>query len=73
MTNKQKFKHLSFNDRQIIHHMRIIERTSLQNIADFIGKSKSTISREIRNRKEKSKYIPTIAHSKYRKTLCKNY
>ena len=70
-TNNKKFKHLSFKDRQIIHHMRFIEKTSLQKIADFLDKSKSTISYELNNRKEKSKYIPTIAHGKYRKTLFK--
>ena len=51
--------------------MRFVEKESLQNIADFIVKSKSTISYELNNRKEKSKYIPTTAHNKYRKTLCK--
>ena len=69
--NNKNFKHLTFKDRQIIYHMRFVEKESLQNIADFIGKSKYTISYELNNRKEKSKYIPTIAHNKYRKTLCK--
>ena len=51
--------------------MRFVEKLSLQKIADFISKSKSAISYEINNRKEKSKYIPTIAHSKYKKILSK--
>jgi IS30 family transposase len=51
--------------------MRFVENATLQKIADFIGKSKSAISYELNNRKERSKYIPTIAHSKYRKILCK--
>lgn len=71
MNNKRKFKHLTFKDRQIIHHMRYVENSTLQEIADFIGKSKSAISYELNNRKERSKYIPTIAHGKYRKILCK--
>lgn len=69
--NNRKFKHLTFKDRQIIYHMRFVEKASLQKIADFIDKSKSTISYELNNRKEKSKYIPTIAHSKYKKVLHK--
>ncbi len=69
--NIKKFKHLTFKDRQIIHHMRFVEKVSLQKIADFIGKSKSAISYELNSRKEKNKYIPTIAHSKYKKILCK--
>ena len=64
MNNKRKFKHFTFKDRQIIHHMRFVENATLQKIADFIGKSKSAISYELNNRKEKSKYIPTIAHGR---------
>jgi IS30 family transposase len=71
INNKKNFKHFTFKDRQIIYHMRFVEKASLQKIADFIGKSKSAISYELSNRKERSKYIPTIAHSKYRKILCK--
>jgi IS30 family transposase len=40
-------------------------------IADFIGKSKSTISYELNDKKERAKYIPTIAHGKYKKVLHK--
>ena len=58
--NKKEFKHLTFKDRQVIHHMRFVENATLQKIADFINRSKSSISREVNNRKEKSKYIPTI-------------
>ena len=71
VNNKRKFKHFTFKDRQVIHHMRFIEKASLQKIADFIDKSKSAISYELSNRKEKSKYIPAIAHSKYKKILRK--
>ena len=71
MKHKRTFKHFTLKDRKIIYHMRLVEKASLQKIADFIGKSKSAISYELNNRKEKSKYIPTIAHSKYRKILCK--
>ena len=71
VNNKRKFKHFTFKDRQVIHHMRFIEKASLKKIADFIDKSKSAISYELSNRKEKSKYIPAIAHSKYKKILCR--
>jgi IS30 family transposase len=69
--NKKAFKHLTLEDREIIYHMRFVEKASLQKISDFINKSKSTISYELSNRRKKSKYIPTIAHNNYRKVLCK--
>ncbi|MFT4718450.1 MAG: IS30 family transposase [Rickettsiales bacterium] len=71
INNKKEFKHLTFKDRQVIYHMRFVENVSLQKIADFIGKSKSTISYKLNNRKEMAKYIPTIAHGKYKMILCK--
>lgn len=46
INKKRKFKHLSFNDRRIISYMRFSENKTLQEIADFIGKSKSAISME---------------------------
>ena len=69
--NKKTFKHLTLEDREIIYHMRFVEKASLQKISDFINKSKSTISYELSNRRKKSKYISTIAHNSYRRTLCK--
>ncbi|MFT4718782.1 MAG: DNA-directed RNA polymerase specialized sigma subunit, partial [Rickettsiales bacterium] len=35
------FKHLTLQDRQIIFHMRFVEKKTLQEIADIVGKSKS--------------------------------
>jgi hypothetical protein len=29
VNNKRKFKHFTFKDRQVIHHMRFIEKASL--------------------------------------------
>jgi IS30 family transposase len=49
----------------------ITEKATLQKIADFLDKSKSAISYELNNKKEKSKHIPAIAHGKYKKILCK--
>jgi IS30 family transposase len=51
--------------------MRYKENKSLQEIADFIGKSKSTISAEISRNKIKNKYIPEISHQKYKAILHK--
>jgi IS30 family transposase len=71
ISKKRKFKHLNLQDRQIISHMRYKENKSLQEIADFIGKSKSTISAEISRNKIKNKYIPEISHQKYKAILHK--
>ena len=65
------FKHLTLQDRQIIHHMRFTENRKLQDIADFIGKSKSTISSELSRNKVKGKYIPQISNKKYKSRLHK--
>jgi len=52
MINKTRsFKHLTLKDRQIIFHMRYKENKTLQKIADFIGKSKSAISMELKRNK----------------------
>jgi len=65
------FKHLTLKDRQIIHHMRFIDNDKLQDIADFIGKSKSTISSELFRNKVRGKYIPQISNKKYKSRLHK--
>ena len=69
ISNNKKFKHFTFKDSQIIYHMRFVEKATLQKIADFLDKSKSAISYELNNKKEKSKHIPAIAHGKYKKIL----
>jgi len=72
MINKnRKFKHLTLEDRHTISHMRFVEMKYLQEIADFIGKSKSAISMEINRNKTKNKYIPEISHQKYKTILHK--
>ena len=58
------FKHLTLQDRQIILHMRFIEKKTLQEIADIVGKSKSTISSEISRNKVKNQ-IFTSCFSAY--------
>jgi IS30 family transposase len=63
------FRHLTLQDRQIIHHMRFTENRKLQDIADFIDKSKSTISSELSRNKVKGRYIPQISNKKYKARL----
>jgi IS30 family transposase len=65
------FKHLTLQDRQIIHHMRFTENMRLQDIADTIGKSKSAISMEINRSKVEGQYIPEISNKGYRLRLHK--
>jgi IS30 family transposase len=65
------FKHLTFQDRQIIFHMRFVEKKTLQEIANIVGKSKSTISSEISRNKVKNQYIPNISHKIYKNKLHK--
>ena len=68
---KRTFKHLTLEDRQAIYHMRFTENKKLQEIADFIGKSKSAISMEINRNRVKNKYIPETSHRKYKSILHK--
>jgi IS30 family transposase len=65
------FKHLTLQDRQIIHHMRFTENMRLQDIADTIGKSKSAISMEINRSKVEDQYIPEISNKEYQVRLHK--
>ncbi|MFT4718393.1 MAG: hypothetical protein ACI9IL_000724 [Rickettsiales bacterium] len=37
INNDKEFKHLTFKDRQVIHHMRFVKNVSLHKIADFIN------------------------------------
>jgi IS30 family transposase len=71
MNKIKAFKHLSIEDRHIIHHMRFIERKKLQDIAEILGKAKSAISMEINRNKVKGKYVPEISNNKYKARLHK--
>jgi hypothetical protein len=41
--NKTSFRHLTINDREIIYHMRFVEKKTLKEIGNFISKAKSCI------------------------------
>lgn len=61
----RKGKHLNQKDRDFIAILRA-EGKSLDYIKDIVGKSKSTVSRELsRNKSEDGNYIPSIANEKY--------
>ena len=63
----RKGKHLTQKERDFIAILRA-EGKSLDYIKDIIGKSKSTVSRELnRNRSEDGTYIPSEANQKYQK------
>lgn len=65
-----KFKHITLEERMVIEHMRFVEKKTLQQIGDKIGKSKSAISVELkRNKMEDDKYIPAISEDKYKDRL----
>lgn len=58
-------KHLDHKDRDFIAILKA-EGRSLDYIKDIIGRSKSTVSRELsRNKSEDGNYIPSIANEKY--------
>jgi IS30 family transposase len=67
-----KFKHITQEERQIIFHMRFTEKQKFQNIANMLGKSKSSIFTEINRNKVKGKYIPILADNKYKTRLHKS-
>jgi len=63
----RKGKHLSQKERDFIAILRA-EGKSLDYIKDIIGKSKSTVSRELsRNKSQDGNYIPSIANEMYLK------
>ncbi len=64
-------KHITLKDRQIIHHMRFTEKKKLQDIADILQKSKSSISMEIKRNRTVGQYIPETAHNQYKVRLHK--
>jgi IS30 family transposase len=60
------YNHITINEREKIYHM-LIEGKSLSEIARELGRSKSSISREIRRNIGKSGYRTIKAHSKAEK------
>ena len=70
-THNRKFKHLNKEERYTIYEMNLNNK-SQQVIADSIGRSKSTISNELRRNRDSSKYIPCAAHEKYQIRLHKS-
>ena len=67
---KNKFKHLSINERYKIKKMQD-EGHGISDIADKLYRSKGTISMEIRRNKYKGDYLPCKAHSIYEERLHK--
>jgi IS30 family transposase len=61
----KKGKHFTEEERYAIYHMRFIEKKSLKEIGEFLGRSKSAVGTEINRNKIKGKYIPMIADKKY--------
>jgi IS30 family transposase len=47
-TKEKKGKHLTWEDRQVIEHLYNIQDKSYSEIADELGKHRTTISREIK-------------------------
>lgn len=66
------YHHLSRRERKKIANMHRIH-FSMRRIADVLGRSPSTISREIRRNSEENKYKSSIANERYaqRRTRCK--
>lgn len=62
---KIRFKHLSIEERYKIKDLRG-KGFSLSNIADYIGRSKSTVSTEITRNKCHGVYMPCVAHEQYK-------
>ena len=71
MNKEKKFTHLTKEQRYIIYEMRQ-NKATYQEIADKIGKSKSTICTEFHRNKSNTKYLPCEAHEKYRRRLTKS-
>jgi len=65
----RKFKHFTLEDRQMIYHMRFREDKNLSDIALTLGKSKSSISMELKRNKVNGKYVPELSNSKYKSRL----
>ena len=67
--NKRPYRHISLEERMVIFHMRFRERNNLQDIADKLGRSKSSISLELKRNRSQSGYIPELSHSRYKSRL----
>ena len=65
----RRFKHFTLADRQMIYHMRFRDHKNLSDIALTLGKSKSSISMELKRNKVNGKYVPELSNSKYKSRL----
>lgn len=66
------YKHLTIVEREKLDHFRA-EGKSMTCIARLMGRSKSTISRELRRNASNGKYVPHRAHTQYckRRVACR--
>lgn len=60
------YKHLTIVEREKLDHLRA-EGKSIASIAESLGRSKSTISRELRRNASEGEYIPCKAQARYQK------
>jgi len=60
---KRKFSHLSIEERHVIYEQRT-KGSSLEQIGDLIGRSKSTVSTELKRNSKNGTYIPHTAQNK---------
>lgn len=67
---KNKFKHLSINERYKIKEMQD-KGLNITEIADALNRAKSSISMEIRRNKHNGDYLPCKAHASYEGRLRK--
>ena len=67
---KNKFKHLSINERYKIKEMQD-KGMGVTEIAEMLCRSKGGISMEIRRNKYNGDYLPCKAHSNYKERLHK--
>ena len=66
----KSYKHLSIEERYTIKEMKDL-KMSITEISKKMCRSKGTISMEIKRNKERNKYMPCIAHKKYKARLHK--
>lgn len=59
------YRHLTIFERECLWEMHL-KGESLQKIAKVLGRSASTISRELKRNKKQENYSPTRAQAKYR-------
>ena len=69
------YTHLTMNERETIFLMYEQGETqgeTIGHISETLGRSKSTISRELhRNSNKDGSYSPSTAHGKYKRFCCK--